>query len=191
MRAHIVRWDNIHEFGNLWPEYFALRKQEFVDNKGWDLPFSENAEWDCYDTPLAEFIIIEHDGHCIAGARLLPTDAPNYGPYTYMLKDAKEGRIKGIPKSLIPDNLPVSPDAFEATRFFVRRDIGMKTIIAAQRAIVQAACDRVRERGGSSLLALMPTKIYQLFRRFGFNVVELEKSSSIDDTPHAVGQILV
>ncbi|WP_170759947.1 acyl-homoserine-lactone synthase [Ruegeria lacuscaerulensis] len=191
MQAYVVDWHSIPKAGHLWNEYFQLRRDEFVGRKKWNLPHSERAEFDCYDTPFAEFIIVEHNGQCIAGARLLPTDAPNYGPYSYMLLDAQRGNISGIPKELIPEELPVGPHAFEATRFFVRRDIGLKTTIEAQRTIVQSCHDRVKERGGTHLLALMPTQIYRLFRKFGFDVEELNRTADIDETPHSVGCIRV
>lgn len=191
MHSIAVDFFNIHEAGAAWNEYWQMRKAEFVDNKGWDLPHTDAIEFDWYDRPGAQWIIVIEDGHCVGGARLLQTSAPSYGRETYMLKDAQEGLIHGIPQEMLPDNLPNDPKIFEATRFFVRRDLSPKRAMAVQKEIVAKTAETARELGGEQLLALMPCKIYRIFRRFGFAVEEHEVTAEIDGTPHSVGWLSI
>ncbi|WP_120636051.1 acyl-homoserine-lactone synthase [Ruegeria sp. EL01] len=187
MQSIAVDFSNIHQAGNAWNEYWQLRKDEFVDKKGWELPHTDTLEFDWYDRPGAQWIIVMEDGHCVGGSRLLRTDAPSYGQESYMLKDAQDGLISGIPVEMIPADLPRDHRIYEATRFFVRRDLSPKKAMKVQREIVCKTATTARSLGGEQLVALMPCKIYRIFRRFGFEVVEHDVIADIDGIPHTVG----
>lgn len=187
MEAVTFSWQNIGTHQDIWNQYFAARKAEFVDRKGWELPHTETAEFDCYDNPLARWIAIVEDGVCLGGSRIIPTDVTTYGGFSYMIRDAQLGVIGGIPKTLIPESLPVAPSVFEATRFFVRPDLPFRKTLAVQKEVVSATCAAAHELGGEQILALMPKKIYVIFRRFGFQVTECEQQDYIDGILHSVG----
>lgn len=187
MHSIAVDFLNVGEAGEAWREYWKLRKEEFIDLKQWALPHTSDFEFDWYDRPGAVWIMIIEDGHCVGGSRLLRTDAPSYGPESYMLKDAQSGLIQGIPTELLPDNLPTSPKIFEATRFFVSRELNAKQALTVQKEIVAKTAAVARELGGEQLVALMPCQIYRIFRKMGFEVVEHDSSAEIDGKPHSVG----
>jgi len=182
-----IGFTEINKAGPAWPEYWALRKKEFIDVKGWDLPHTENFEFDWYDRPGARWIIVTENGHCVGGARILATNAPSYGSETYMLRDAKDGLITGIPMHMLPAELPQDPKLFEATRFFVDRNLGPKAAMNVQKEVVRRTVEAALNLGGDRLIALMPCKIYRIFRRFGFEVIEHTTEALIDDVPHSVG----
>lgn len=187
MQSIAVDFSNIHKAGDAWNEYWQLRKNEFVDQKGWALPHTDTIEFDWYDRPGAQWIIVTENGHCVGGSRLLRTDAPSYGRESYMLKDAQDGLIHGIPVEMLPKDLPQDPKIFEATRFFVRRDLSPKHAMKVQKEIVYKTAETAKGLGGEKLIALMPSKIYRIFRRFGFYVVEHDVAADIDGVPHTVG----
>lgn len=191
METIAVDFNNIDKAGPAWSEYFQLRRQEFVDLKQWQLPTVEGVEFDWYDRPGARWIIVKEDGHCIGGARLLRTDTPAYGPGSYMLRDAQLGLISGIPPEMIPPNLPLSPDLFEATRFFVSRTLPLKKQMRVQKEIVRKAADTAKDLGGSTLIALMPSQIYRVFRGMGFEILEHNVEADIDDIPHSVAWLSI
>jgi len=187
VKSFSIGFDEINKAGPAWPEYWALRKKEFIDNKGWDLPHTDTVEFDWYDRPGARWIIVTLDGRCVGGARILQTTAPSYGKESYMLRDAQAGLISGIPVEMLPPNLPQDPRLFEATRFFVDRNLGPKEAMRVQKQVVQQTAETALSLGGDRLIALMPCKIYRIFRRFGFEVVEHTRTALIDDIPHSVG----
>jgi N-acyl-L-homoserine lactone synthetase len=192
MKSFAVSFTEATSIGPAWSEYWSLRKAEFVDHKGWDLPHIEGVEFDWYDRPGARWIIVtDDDGRCVGGSRLLRTDAPSYGGCSYMLRDAQLGLISGIPIGMLPPNLPLDPQLFEATRFFVDRALPMKQQMLVQREIVARTASTARELGGRELIALMPSKIYRIFRRFGFEVREHSEVGVIDSVPHTVGWLSV
>src|SRR6056297_2711516 len=92
---------DLHHYGPAFYEYLALRKRFFVDALGWSIPHDEQVEMDQYDNPTARYSLVLGDGgEVLAGARALPTTA-RWGATTYMLRDAQDGQIGGIPSDLL------------------------------------------------------------------------------------------
>jgi N-acyl-L-homoserine lactone synthetase len=79
----------------------ALRKRFFVDQLGWDIPHDDQVEMDQYDNPKAYYSLVLRDGKVIGGMRAMATTA-QWGAHTYMLRDAVDGKLIGIPADIIP-----------------------------------------------------------------------------------------
>ncbi len=152
MQTHIITWATIHQHGDLWWQHHEIRKRLFVDAKRWNIPHTDAAEWDQYDTPATVYVITEDGGRVIAASRLNPcTDRE---PFSYMIRDAALGRIANIPAGII-DTAPVCPDTFEATRFTVDPEAPSPAQREAAATNARAIAEEARARGGRHLLALM------------------------------------
>ncbi len=112
-----VSWDTIHLHSDLWLQHLKLRKQLFVDEKGWSVPHTKELEWDQYDTGLTHYVLTVEGDRVLAATRLNPC---NYACATssYMIRDAVLGRLPEIPDTLLTDP-PCDDYTWEATRFTV------------------------------------------------------------------------
>lgn len=102
-------------------DFLALRKQIFVEKLGWTIDTFRDLEFDQYDTFLSKYVVATESGEVVGGARLLRTDSStpsSFGskPYTYMVKDAHDGVLEGLPESLCYSAPPVSSSVWEITR---------------------------------------------------------------------------
>lgn len=178
MQVHIMDWSTMHTYGDLWYRHLNLRKKVFIDGLGWDVPHSSRAEWDQYDTDFTTYFVVTDNSECVASARVMPTDCP----LSYMILDAQEGKLAGIPPNII-SKAPRSREVWEATRFAISPgadDPGelQKTLVTAM--IAWADSNHIRQ-----LIALMPLAVYRGFR--GYAVIETEPAVVIDGRKSAVG----
>lgn len=102
-------------------DFLQLRKKVFFEKLGWTLDTYKDLEFDQYDTFQTKYVIATENGQVVGGARLLRSDAVSpvsFGgtAYTYMVKDASEGKLDGLPKGLCFNSPPVSDDVWEITR---------------------------------------------------------------------------
>lgn len=102
-------------------DFFELRKEVFVGKLGWTLDTFRDLEFDQYDTFFSKYVIATENNVVVGGARLLQTNQTTpagYGAksYSYMIKDAHDGSLTGLPKNLCFDDPPVSPHVWEITR---------------------------------------------------------------------------
>lgn len=99
--------------------FLKLRKAIFIDRMAWPLYHYETIEFEQYDTFQAVYIIA-HDGpEILGGARLIRTDQTignGRVRYSYMIRDAYEGILPGMPRELCFSAPPTSPDIWELTR---------------------------------------------------------------------------
>ena len=99
---------------------------------------------DQYDNPKARYaLVIGDEGQVLAGARALPTSA-RWGDITYMLRDAQDGRIGGIPADLLGER--ILPDTmYECTRLVIspelRGDAGAHRLSGADLPRPSGPCD--------------------------------------------------
>ena len=112
----------LHKYGNSFFEYLALRKQFFVDQLGWDIPHDDDVEMDQYDNPKAYYSLALKDGKVVGGIRTMATTA-QWGSHTYMLRDAVDGKLIGIPEDILPE-AQVTPNIWEATRIVISEELG-------------------------------------------------------------------
>ncbi len=107
-------------------QYFQLRKQVFIDGLGWDLNETDLGEMDQYDRTGAFYLISEKHGEVVGGMRLMPTTTAFLGRdgqrYSYMIRDAREGRLQNMPRDLITQDAPVDPKIWELTRVITSKE---------------------------------------------------------------------
>lgn len=167
METIICDWSTIHLHGSLWFDHLRLRKAAFVDQQGWDVPHTDEVEWDQYDTPLTKYVITHDAGQVLAASRVLPCDyaGPNY---SFMIRDATLGRLPNIPPDIIPV-IGTSPTSFEATRFTTGPNLPrqVRTEALKKNAVdLMLHCDRI---GAERVFALMPPGFVAWLRRSGLN----------------------
>ncbi len=118
MQSIIFNMAGMHRHGTAFYEFLRLRKTFFVDQLGWDIPHDEEVEMDQYDNPQAWYtLVLNDDGEVVGGARNLPTTA-KWGPHSYMLKDATEGKLGSIPTDIM-DKAVVNDRVWETTRMVI------------------------------------------------------------------------
>ncbi|MBQ2263520.1 MAG: autoinducer synthase [Loktanella sp.] len=157
----------LHKHGTAFFEYLALRKQVFVDQLGWDIPHDDDVEMDQYDNPQAYYSLVLRDGKVIGGGRAMATTA-RWGSHTYMLRDAIEGKIIGIPASVVPEAF-VTANIWECTRLVVSSEI--KDQAASARClelIVDGLVEQAVAQNATDLMSLSPPSLMRTLRKFGY-----------------------
>jgi len=165
----------LHKHGTAFFEFLALRKQFFVDQLGWDIPHDDDVEMDQYDNPKAYYSLVLQDGKVIGGGRAMATTA-QWGSHTYMLRDAVEGKIIGIPETIV-NEVEVTANVWECTRVVVSSDIKDPVKSAECLAlIVQGLAEQALEQNATELMALSRPSLVRALRKIGYAPRLLGKS---------------
>ncbi len=158
----------LHRHGSAFFEFLALRKQFFVDQLGWNIPHDDDVEMDQYDNPKAFYSLVIMDGKVIGGGRAMATTA-QWGSHTYMLRDAVEGKIIGIPDTIV-NEVEVTASVWECTRVVVSSEIKDPAQSAACLAmIVNGLAEQARAHNGTELMALSRPSLLRALRKIGYN----------------------
>lgn len=158
---------SLHQHGPAFYEYLALRKHFFVDTLGWEIPHNDTVEMDQYDNPLAHYSLVLHEGRVVGGARAMPTTS-SWGDYTYMLRDAVNGKLGSIPNEVMRDEV-ATPKVWECTRLVVSDDLKGQTERAeCLSLIVEGLVSVAREQGGDELMSLSPVSLTRALRQLGY-----------------------
>lgn len=167
MQTTCFDWSEIHLNGTLWFEHLKLRKRVFVDGACWDVPHTDDVEWDQFDTPKTKYFVTHQDGNIIASSRAMPCNftTPNA---SYMIRDACDGRLPGIPSEILADP-PHSPLYWEATRFAANPDASNSIKLAGMRENARSLLVHCQSFGARSVIALMPPGFVAWFQRAGIN----------------------
>lgn len=158
----------LHQYGTAYFDYLALRKHFFVDTLGWDIPHNDIYEMDQYDNPLAYYSLVLRDGKVIGGARGMPTTS-SWGDYTYMLRDAVQGKLAEIPKTIMGDEIR-TPKVWECTRLVISDDL--ETAEDRQKClalVVDGLARTASKEGAAELIALMRPPFMRALRQLGYN----------------------
>jgi acyl homoserine lactone synthase len=159
----------LHKHGSAFFEFLALRKQFFVDQLGWDIPHDDDVEMDQYDNPKAYYSLALKDGKVVGGMRTMATTA-QWGSHTYMLRDAVDGKLIGIPQDILPE-AEVTPSVWEATRIVISDEI---TTHAERSAclglLLNGVVQQAKAQGASEIMALCPPVFARTMRQLGFPV---------------------
>lgn len=158
---------DLHNHGSAFFEFLALRKQFFVDQLGWDIPHDDQVEMDQYDNPKAYYSLVQKDGQVVGGMRAMATTA-QWGSYTYMLRDAVDGKLIGIPADIIP-HAEVTPNVWEATRVVISDALDTH----AERSeclglVLDGIVEQATARGATEIIALCPPVFARTLRQLGF-----------------------
>ena len=163
---------DLHRYGRAFYEFLALRKQVFVDELKWDVPHNDTVEMDQYDTPMAHYSIVMHEGRVIGGARAMATTA-TWGEHTYMLRDAYSGKLKHIPPHIMSVDI-ASPKVWECTRLVIASNIATQAERAeCMRLIVDGLVDTVSRHGAEELICLSSLHLMRVLRQLGYKVDRL------------------
>ena len=174
-----LNWETVHLNGEVWISHHRLRHRVFVDRQGWEVPAVRNMEYDCFDTPAAEYLMwTDHEGEVRGVARLLPTVHP------YM--------IQSLWSDLVPGELPQSPSVWEATRFGVDETLDART----RRQIVAELLCAMQEFGLSRdinyYLAVMPVRLLNaVVVKAGWPVTVLGPERQLGKLPAAAAHLAV
>lgn len=157
----------LHKHGTAFFEYLALRKTIFVDDLGWDIPHDDDLEMDQYDNPHAYYSLVLKDGKVVGGGRAMATTA-RWGSHTYMLRDAVEGKIIGIPDTIVPSAM-VTDNVWECTRLVVSPEINdAGTGARCLELIVAGLVEQALAHGATDLMSLSPPSLARALRKFGY-----------------------
>ncbi|WP_161594533.1 acyl-homoserine-lactone synthase [Marimonas lutisalis] len=169
MKTTLIRWSNIHEHGPLWYNHHKLRKQIFVDEAGWDIPHSEEVEWDQYDTPLTTYVITHAGDRVLAATRILPCSFAARGQ-SYMIRYATLGRLDSIPETILDRPARTGKNDYEITRFTTDMSLPRDERTEALRVCAVESVHFLNAVGAEHGLILMPPGFAGWFRRIGIGV---------------------
>lgn len=157
----------LHKHGSAFFEFLALRKQFFVDQLGWDIPHDKDVEMDQYDNPKAYYSLVLKDGKVVGGMRAMATTA-QWGSHTYMLRDAVDGKLIGIPADIIP-HAEVTPNVWEATRVVISDELDTQAARSACLGLVlDGVVEQATDQGATEIIALCPPVFARTLRQLGY-----------------------
>lgn len=169
-----------HLHGNAFYQFLNLRKRFFVDALNWDIPHDQLVEMDQYDNPTAHYSLVMKQGKVIGGARTAST-AARWGQASYMLGDARDGMIDGIPKDLLQQDVR-SPDIWECTRLVVDDAQCQGTDRkACLEMIVGGLVDVASRHGARHLISLSPLTLVRALRQLGYAAHRISDPYRNDD----------
>jgi len=185
LEAHTLTFANMHKHGALFTNFLRARKETFIDGLGWDLPQHQEMEFDQYDTPMSRYVIVHRGEVPLAGMRLVPTMS-RVMVYSYMLKDAQEGRLEGLP-DMLDAPAPTREDTWEASRVLIRNDpTGANTSRARVRSIM--LCEMLHAASDAEvdkIICILPGW-WPMMKRMGCTVRAIGPKTDIDGPHQAV-----
>jgi acyl homoserine lactone synthase len=180
MRASVLSYRVMHQFGDLFVNYLKARHDVFIGQRGWNLPEIDGMEFDQYDTPLARFVVIHEFGEILAGIRLTPTTA-KVGLYSYMIRDAQLGLLKDLPLDVLFFPAPVNDQIWEASRLFVSKNVASSRRGEVQRLLMTTMASAAREVGAKQVIGIVPAVFRRWLQRIGMSATPVGPEMPIDD----------
>lgn len=181
MQTTTLSYSNLHNHGELFANVFRARKQSFIIQKNWDLPQTDDMEFDQYDTPMSRWVAIHDHNQVLAGVRLTPSTA-RCGVYSYMIRDAQLGLLGGsIPRDLLDDAAPVEPGTWEASRLFVDHSIPQSQRRRVHKHLVGEMTASARALGATRLVALVAATWPRWLSPTGLDATAMGRVMWIDD----------
>ena len=157
----------MHLHGPAFFDFLGLRKRFFVDTLGWNIPHDDSVEMDQYDNPKAWYSLVVDDGEVVGGARAMATTT-TWGPHSYMLRDALQGKLIDIPPSVMAADV-ASHEIWECTRLVISDDVTTQSARSTCLSlIVQGLIDVAAEQGANRLISLSPLALMRALRQLGF-----------------------
>lgn len=173
-------FSDFHRHGTAFYEFLALRKKVFVDELGWDIPHDGQVEMDQYDTPQAHYSVVIDQGRVVGGARAMSTTSA-WGPHTYMLRDAFQGKLPHIPPEIMPEDI-ANPRVWECTRLVI--DDSLRSQAARARClslIVDGLVDVATAQGADRLICLSSLALMRALRQLGYEVTRIGETYRNDE----------
>lgn len=159
---------------DLFSKYLELRTEVFTRGKGWDVWLPTKTDLDSYDCSDAYYIIAyePRKNRVLGGARLMCTQRTERGdrlaPYTYMINDAFQGVLNGLPSNLCVNEPPQSKDVWELTRLVVG-----ESPPSVARSILKASNDFLHAQDAKKCLFLGPKAFMRMAKGMGYHPTPL------------------
>ena len=169
-----------HLHGPAFYDFLRLRKQFFVDALDWDIPHNDVVEMDQYDNPEAHYSVVLRDGAVVGGARTMATST-RWGSHTYMLGDARKGKLADIPADILLMDV-ARPDVWECTRLVISNDLATHAERSTCLALIVAGLAEVAAaRGATRLVSLSPLALTRALRQLGYGAERIGEPYRNDD----------
>lgn len=155
---------------DLFSKYLDLRTEIFTHIKGWNVWLPTKTDLDSYDCYDAYYIIAyePRSNRVLGGARLMCTQRTDHSDraprHTYMINDAYQGVLNGLPSNLCDSEPPRSEDVWELTRLVV----GDAPPSVAQ-SILKASNDFLNAKDAKKCLFLGPRAFMRMAKGMGYN----------------------
>lgn len=165
---HVITRNNRAGYTDVLEEYFCLRHDVFVEERGWrDLARPDGREVDAYDDDHATYLIALDGGRVIGGLRLYPTLRPHMisQSFPHLVRD---GRILR------------GPTVLECTRYFIVRERRMGRADCRLLAAFQEFC---LEEGITEVTAVVEMWWLPRWHQAGFKVRPLGLPTQVEDQP--------
>src|SRR4051794_32410655 len=173
--VHVITKENQHLYNDRLEEYFRLRHEVFVEERGWrDLHRLDGREIDAYDNGNAVYLLAIDQDRVVGGQRLYPTVLP------HMLSEvfghmAQRGLLRA-------DRI------FEWTRYFIVKERRMGRTDCRLLAAVQQFC---LEEGITELTAVVEMWWLPRWQQVGFKVKPLGLPTMIEGQPCIAAAITI
>ena len=153
-----VSYENLDEFGALFPAIFKLRYEAFIERQGYNVRVFGGMEYDQYDSPASAYLVY-HEGQSVLGvSRLTPTT------HGCMLEDIWPELVED--KSLFKNEL-----VWEGTRYCIAKNVPSVLRTRIIHEMARAYLEFGLAHGLRRIIGMMPTYIYRsVFERPGINV---------------------
>ncbi len=161
---------NCFERYDLVRKFLALRRAIFIDRLAWPLFEYEDIEFEQYDTFNSVYVIAHAGSEVYGGARLIRTDqtvGTGNIRYTYMIKDAFDGLLPGMPGGICYEPPPEDGNIWELTRLATRPTTNVA------RSILDAANRFLAAEGAVRCLFLGPPAFLRLAQTMGYTPTRL------------------
>jgi len=165
---HVITDENKAGYEAILDEYFRLRHEIFVSERGWrDLERPDGRDVDVYDNDQATYLIPLDNGRVVGGLRLYPTLLP------HMISESFSHLVKGR------DVLSGST-ILECTRYFIVRERRMGRTDCRLLAAFQQFC---LEEGITEVTAVVEMWWLPRWQQAGFKVRPLGLPTLVEGQP--------
>jgi acyl-homoserine lactone synthase len=174
--VHVVTNENKAAYAGILDEYFRLRHEVFVGERGWrDLERPDARDVDAYDNDRATYLIAIDHGHVIGGLRLYPTLLP------HMISETFAHLVRGR-------TVLTGPTILECTRYFIVRERRMGRTDCRLLAAFQQFC---LEEGVSEVTAVVEMWWLPRWQQAGFKIRPLGLPTMVAGQPCIAAAIQV
>jgi acyl-homoserine lactone synthase len=166
-RIHVVTKRNRSIYENQLTQYFRLRHQVFVEERGWnDLRQADGIERDAYDNAATTYLLAIDGDRVVGGQRFYPTSLP------HMMSD--------VFSSLASRGVPRAATILEWTRYFVIRERRTGRTDCRLLAAMQEYC---LEEGVTQVTAVVEMWWLPRWQQVGFKVHPLGLPMIVENEP--------
>jgi acyl-homoserine lactone synthase len=174
-KVHVVTNENRDSYKDEVEQYFRLRHEVFVNERGWkDLHRIDGREIDSYDNENAVYLLAIDQNRVVGGQRLYPTLLP------HMLSE--------VFGHMAQRSIPQRQHVFEWTRYFVIKERRMGRTDCRLLAAIQQFC---LEGGITAVTAVVEMWWLPRWQQVGFKVRPLGLPTIIEGQPCIAAEIKV